>query len=45
MSDYVKFDIVSKELPLDQCFTNEFVTYANDFDKDAVKAEAEAYGA
>lgn len=43
MADYVAYDIVSEEIPLDKCFTNDFITAANDWDRAEVEADAAAY--
>lgn len=43
MADYVAYDIVSAEIPLDQCFTNDYIAGANDWDRAEVEADAEAY--
>lgn len=43
MKDYVKMGIVKEYIPLDKCFTNEFVEIANDWDRAEVNADAEAY--
>lgn len=43
MKDYVKMGIVSEYIPLEKCFTNQFVEVANDWDRAEVKADTENY--
>lgn len=43
MKDYVKLGIAKEYIDLNKCFTNEFIEAANDFDREAIKKDAEAY--
>lgn len=43
MKDYVKMGIVSEYIPLEKCFTNQFVEVANDWDRAEVQADADSY--
>ena len=43
MKDYVAYDVVSEAIPMEKCFTNDFVTAANDWERSEVDADAAAY--
>lgn len=43
MKDYVAYEIVLEEIPLEKCFTNDYVAAANNWDRAEVEADAEAY--
>lgn len=43
MKDYVKMEIVPEAIPLEKCYTNQFIEAANDWDRAEVDADAENY--
>lgn len=43
MKDYVKMGIVKAAVPLDKCYTNQFIEKINNWDRETVKAKAAAY--
>ena len=43
MEDYVKMGIVSEAIPLEKCFTNQFIEAANDWDRAQVDQDAANY--
>lgn len=43
MGDYVKMGIVKEAIPLDKCFTNQFIEGANNWDRAEVKDDATNY--
>ena len=43
MNDYVKMGIVSEYIPLEKCYTNQFVEIANDWDRAEVDEDAANY--
>ena len=43
MVDYVKMGIVKAPIPIEKCFTNQFIEGINNFDRAQVKAAAETY--
>lgn len=43
MEDYVKMGIVSKAIPLEKCYTNQFIEGANNWDRAQVDKDAENY--
>jgi len=43
MADYVKMGIVEEAIPLENCYTNQFVEIANDWDRAEVDADAAEY--
>ncbi len=43
MEDYVKMEIIKEAIPLEDCYTNDFVEAANDWDREEVKKDAENY--
>jgi len=43
MKDYVKMGVVKEAIPMEKCFTNQFVEKANDWDRAEVKADSDNY--
>jgi len=43
MGDYVKMGVVQEAIPLEKCFTNQFVEGANDWDRAEVQQDSENY--
>ncbi|HHU13088.1 MAG TPA: ABC transporter substrate-binding protein [Clostridiaceae bacterium] len=43
MADYVRMGIVEEAIPVEDCFTNQFVEAANDWDRAEVDKDAEEY--
>lgn len=43
MKDYVRMGIVKEEIPLEECFTNQFIEAVNDWDRAEVDKDAEEY--
>lgn len=43
MADYVRMGIIEEAVPLEDCFTNQFVEEINDWDRAIVDADAENY--
>lgn len=43
MKDYVRMGIVQEALPLEDCFTNQFIEAVNDWDRSEVDKDAEEY--
>ena len=43
MGDYVKMGIVQEAIPLEKCFTNQFVEAANSWDRAEVQKDSEEY--
>ena len=43
MKDYVKMGIVPEAVPIEKCYTNQFIEAANDWDRAEVDADAANY--
>jgi NitT/TauT family transport system substrate-binding protein len=43
MEDYVRMGIITEAIPLENCYTNQFVEAANDWDRAEVDKDAEEY--